>query len=94
VRKHPGLRHRQWDPYIASICENTNAEIVYELLHVAQKITDAVDTLRRQEFEKADAAMRKKFKKKRFLILKRRKKLDEEKQKTLKTLMAENERLY
>jgi transposase len=83
-----------WDPYIASIRENTNAEIVYDLFHVAQKITDAVDTVRKQEFEKADAATRKKFKKKRFLILKRGKRLDEEKQETLKTLMAENERLY
>jgi transposase len=83
-----------WDPYVASIHENTNAEIVYDLFHVAQKITDAVDIVRRQEFEKADAATRKKFKKKRFLILKRRKKLDEETQETLKTLMAENERLY
>ena len=83
-----------WDPYIASIHENTNAEIVYDLFHVAKKVTDAVDTVRKQEFEKADAATRKKFKKKRFLILKRRKKLDEEKQETLKTLMAENERLY
>jgi transposase len=83
-----------WDPYIASIHEHTHAEIVYDLFHVAKKITDAVDTIRKQEFEKADVATRKKFKKKRFLILKRGKKLDEEKRETLTTLMAENERLY
>ncbi len=82
------------DPYIASIREHTHAEIVYDLFHVAKKITDAVDTLSKQEFEKADAATRKKFKKKRFLILKRGKKLDEEKRETLTALMAENERLY
>jgi transposase len=83
-----------WDPYIASIHEHTRAEIVYDLFHVAKKITDAVDTIRKQEFEKADATTRKKFKKKRFLILKRRKRLNDESQETLTTLMAENERLY
>jgi transposase len=83
-----------WDPYIASIHEHTHAEIVYDLFHVAKKITDAVDTIRKQEFDKADVATRKRFKKKRFLILKRGKKLDEEKRETLTALMAENERLY
>jgi transposase len=83
-----------WDPYIASIREHTHAEIVYDLFHVAKKINDAVDTVRKQEFDKADAKTRKKFKKKRFLILKRGKKLDEEKRETLTALMAENERLY
>jgi transposase len=83
-----------WDPYIASIHEYTHAEIVYDLFHVAKKINDAVDTIRKQEFEKAETATRKKFKKKRFLILKRGKKLDEEKRETLTALMAENERLY
>jgi hypothetical protein len=39
-----------WDPYIASIRENTTAEIVYDLFHVAQKITEAVDEVRKQEF--------------------------------------------
>jgi transposase len=83
-----------WGPYIASVHEHTHAEIFYDLVHVAQKITDAVDTVRKQEFEKADATTRQKFKKKRFLILKRGKKLDEEKRETLTALMAENERLY
>jgi transposase len=83
-----------WDPYIASIHENTTAEIVYDLFHVAQKITEAVDEVRKEEFAKADAVTRKKFKKKRFLILKRGKRLDEVARETLETLMTENERLY
>lgn len=83
-----------WDPYIASIHEHTTAEIVYDLFHVAQKITEAVDEVRKEEFAKADVVTRKKFKKKRFLILKRGKRLDEEARETLKTLMTENERLY
>jgi transposase len=47
-----------WDPYIASVHEHTHAEIVYDLVHVAQKITDAVDTVRKQEFDKTDATTR------------------------------------
>jgi transposase len=83
-----------WDPYIASVHENTNAVIVFDLFHVARKITEAVDKVRRQEFANADMETRKKYKKKRFLILKRGKRLDEEKRETLNALMVDNERLY
>lgn len=83
-----------WGPYISSVRENTNAEIVFDVFHIAQKITEAVDKVRKQEFAKADVETRKKYKKKRFLILKRGKKLDEEKRQTLNALMAENEKLY
>jgi transposase len=83
-----------WDPYIASIHEHTHAAIVYDLFHVANRINDALDTVRKQEFNKADATTRKKFKKKRFLILKRGKRLDGESREKLTTLMTENERLY
>jgi transposase len=83
-----------WDPYIASIHGHTHAEIVYDLFHVVKKITEAVDKVRRQEFANADMETRKKFKKKRFLILKRGKRLDEEKRETLNALMVDNERLY
>jgi transposase len=50
--------------------------------------------VRRQEFAKADVETRKNYKKKRFLILKRGKKLDEEKRETLNALMVDKERLY
>jgi transposase len=83
-----------WDPYIASIHEHTHAEIVYDLFYIAQKINDAVDTIRKHEFVKADLATRKKFKKKRFLILKRGKRLNDDSRETLTALMEENERLY
>ena len=82
------------EPYISSVRENTNVEIVFDVFHIARKITEAVDKVRKQEFAKADVETRKKYKNKRFLILKRRKKLDEEKRETLNALMAENERLY
>jgi transposase len=83
-----------WDPYIASVKENTNAEIVFDKFHIAKKITEALDKIRKQEFAKADAETRKKFKKKRFIILKRNKNLDEEKRETLNDLMKKNEKLY
>ena len=44
-----------WGPYIASVHENINAEIVFDAFHIAQKITEAVDKVRKQEFAKADA---------------------------------------
>jgi len=83
-----------WDPYIASVKENTDAEIVFDKFHIAKKITEALDKVRRQEFAKADPELKKKFKKKRFVILKRGKRLDKRNQETLRDLMKENEKLY
>src|SRR3989344_1849292 len=58
-----------WDPYIKSIRENTNAEIVFDKFHISKKINEAVDQIRKKEFAKADPEERKKMKHKRFLIL-------------------------
>ena len=83
-----------WDPYIASTRENTNAKIVFDKFHIAKKINEAVDKVRKQEFAKADAETQKKFKKKRFIILKRGKDLDDKKRETLDELMRESKTLY
>lgn len=83
-----------WDPYIASVKENTNAEIVFDKFHIAKKITEALDKVRKQEFAKAYPELKKTFKKKCFVILKRNKRLDEKKRETLQNLMKENEKLY
>lgn len=83
-----------WDPYIASVKENTKAKIVFDKFHIAKKITEALDKIRRQEFAKADTETRKKFKKKRFIILRRNKRLDEKNKETLQELMKDNEKLY
>lgn len=83
-----------WDPYIASVKEHTNADIVFDKFHIAKKITEALDSVRRREFAKADPEARKQMKKKRFLMLTRKKRLDDKKQETLKNLMDENEQLY
>ena len=83
-----------WDPYIASIKENTNAKIVFDKFHIVKKVNEALDGLRRQEFANASKEERKNMKNKRFLILSRGKRLDEEEREELKDLMAKNDTLY
>lgn len=41
-----------WKPYIASIKEYTNAEIVFDKFHVAKKINEAVDNIRKKNLQK------------------------------------------
>ncbi len=83
-----------WDPYIASIKENTKAEIVFDKFHVAKKINEVIDNIRKKEFAKADAEERKLMKHKRFLILARQKNLKPEEVKTLNILIQQNNTLY
>ena len=83
-----------WDPYIASIKENTNAEIVFDKFHIAKKINEAVDSIRKREFAKADKEERINMKHKRFLILYRNKNLNKEQEKDLNELMEINKTLY
>jgi len=83
-----------WDPYIASISENTRANLVFDKFHVAKKINEVIDTIRKREFAKADKEERINMKHKRFLILSRRKNLKPEEVETLDTLMKQNNPLY
>jgi transposase len=83
-----------WDAYIASVRENTSAVIIFDKFHIAKKITEAVDSVRKREFSKADQEERKKMKKKRFLILSRQQRLDKEKRETLGELLRINQKLY
>jgi transposase len=83
-----------WDPYIASIVENTNAEIVFDKFHVSKRINEVVDNIRKKEFAQADPEEKKLMKHKRFLILARRKNLELEKRETLDSLIKQNNTLY
>jgi len=83
-----------WDPYISSIQTNTNADIVFDKFHIAKKVNEALDAVRKHEFANASDEERKNFKKKRFIILYRNENLDEKKREELNALMAKNERLY
>ncbi len=83
-----------WDPFIASIKENTHAEIVFDKFHISKKINEAVDNIRKREFAKADKEERINMKHKRFLILYRNKNLNKEQEKDLNELMEQNKNLY
>lgn len=84
-----------WDPYIASIQKNCpNAQIVFDKFHVAKKVNEALDKVRKQEFAKADKEERINMKHKRFLLLSRQKRLDDEKRESLFDLKDINQNLY
>lgn len=82
-----------WEPYIASVKEHTNAEIVFDKFHISKKVNEALDMVRKQEFAQADAEERKEMKHKRFLILARNKNVKEEKREELDTLLKQNKTL-
>lgn len=84
-----------WDPYIASIKEHCPyADIVFDKFHIIKKINEAVDTVRKTEFSKANDEERIQMKRKRFIILKRNKNLTEKQHEKLQELMKNNEQLY
>ena len=83
-----------WDPYIASIKENTKADIVFDRFHISKKINETVDNIRKREFSKANKEERIEMKHKRFLLLYRNKNLDKEQEKDLNELMEQNKKLY
>ena len=83
-----------WDPYNASVSENTCANIVFDKFHIAKKINEALDNIRKKEFAKADKEERIEMKHKRFLILARKNNLNRKKKEELKALMEQNITLY
>jgi transposase len=84
-----------WDPYIASVNENCpDADVVFDKFHVSKKINEALDSVRKKEFRKADATERKNMKKKRFLILSRQNRLNVEQRETVDNLKRINAGLY
>lgn len=84
-----------WDAYIASVKEHCpNADIVFDKFHVSKKVNEALDSIRKAEFNKADPVERKNMKHKRFLILKRNKNLEDDQKETVENLMKLNTELY
>jgi transposase len=83
-----------WDPYVASVRENTNANIVFDKFHVSKVINECLDDVRKKEFARADDAERIEMKHKRFLILAREIHLDNDEKEELKVLMKQNTNLY
>jgi len=75
------------DPFIASVKENTKAEIVFDKFHVAKHVNEALDDVRKQEFAEAGADEKRLMKKKRFLVLTRKKNLENDKKEKLNALI-------
>ncbi len=84
-----------WDPFIKAITQACpNAKLVFDKFHVVKKINEALDTIRKKEFAKADDSERKNMKHKRFIILSREENLQKEDREELDKLMKKNEKLY
>ncbi len=83
-----------WDPYIASVRQHTGADIVFDKFHIAKKVNEALDSVRRREFKDADKDVKAEFKHKRYLVLKRNENLSPEKRETLDSLLDKNETLH
>lgn len=84
-----------WDPFISSIKEHCpKADIVFDKFHIVKKANEALDKIRKQEFAKADQKERLNMKRKRFIILKRQKNLNDKQIEELNRLMKNNETLY
>jgi len=83
-----------WDPYIASVKQHTKSDIVFGKFHIAKKVNEALDKVRKKEFATSGKEERKAMKKKRFLILTRKERLEKDKKEELDNLMKKNTNLY
>ena len=83
-----------WDPYISSVRKWTDADIVFDKFHIAKKVNECLDTIRKKEFRGADKEVKKDFKDKRFLILSREDNVPDDKKETLDMLLKQNQTLF
>jgi transposase len=82
-------------PYLNVVTEVlSKAEAVFDKFHVLQHASAALDEVRRQEFFRAGAVMRKHGRGKRWLLLRRWKTVRGSKRAELQTLFAANRRLF
>ena len=70
-----------------------NADIIFDRFHVMQNYGRAIDNQRRIEFRKANSAGKDLIKGTRFLLLKNAENLTDKQQKSLTTLLQENENM-
>ncbi len=67
---------------------------MFDKFHVSKKVNEALNAVRKAEFGKGNKRLRKVMKKKRFVILKRRKTLNETEKETIDALKEKNDTLY
>ncbi len=83
-----------WQPFRKSTkAQAPNAQIVYDKFHVMTYLGDALDDVRRLEFQNAHAEDRRLIKGQRYTLLSRRTNLDEKKERALALLLKTNRRL-
>lgn len=84
-----------WDSYIKAINEKCpNAKLVFDKFHVISKVNEALDKVRKNEFNRAEDEERINMKHKRFIILKKESNLKVNEREELKVLMQSNANLY
>lgn len=84
-----------WDPYIKAIKEKCpNAKLVFDKFHVVKKVNEALDKVRKKEFNQAEKEERINMKHKRFIVLKKASNLNRKEKEELKALMKSNINLY
>lgn len=84
-----------WDPYIKAIKEQCpNAHLVFDKFHVVKKVNEALDKVRKKEFNDAEKEERIDMKHKRFIILKKGDNLNAKEKEELTNLMQKNNKLY
>ena len=82
-------------PYLNAVGQTLpDAEVVFDKFHVLQHASAALDDVRRQEFFRAGAVMRRHGRGKRWLLLRRWKTVRGSKREELQTLFAANRRLF
>jgi len=83
-----------WDPYIASIKENTpSAKIVFDKFHVIKSYSKVIDKVRNIEFKQATSEKKEAIKGTKYLLLKNQDKLKKDEKEQLQKLLKLNEKI-
>ncbi len=83
-----------WDPYIKSVRQNCpNAKIVFDLFHVVKQFNRAMNTVRNREYRNAKKEHKKVIKGSRYILLKGKRKLNQNEKQHLKELIEINKNI-
>jgi len=85
-----------WKPFRkATVAHAPQAAILYDKFHVLQQLNEAMDQVRKAEYQRlTNQAARKYIKGQKYVLLSHRENLSPEKRQRLKTLLAANRRLH
>jgi transposase len=84
-----------WAPFRIALRENApHVRIVYDKFHVMSHLSDALDTIRKQEYRRASEKDRRFIKGQKYTLLSAREHLTLEKRRSLKLLLSVNSRIH